>query len=101
MKGTKLPSKDNEEDFEKKLLNLIFAPQCKSININLGASNSSLRNININSKVHASKDVNQGNLPIVSSEERSQIENVKEIKVPKIAFAWILKYFLREKVGLI
>ena len=101
MKGTKLPTKDNEEDFEKKLLNLIFAPQCKSININLGASNSSLRNININSKVHASKDVNQGDSLIVSSEERSCIENVKETKVPKIAFAWILKYFLREKVGLI
>ena len=81
MKGTKIPTKDNEEDFEKELLNIYsFAPQCKSIN---GASNPSLRNINTNLKVYALNDVNQVDSPKVSSEERSRIENVMETKVPK------------------
>ena len=97
MKGTKLPTKDNEEDLEKKLLNLIFAPQCKRININLGASNSSLRNININSEVHASNDVNQGDSPKISSEERSCIENLKETKVPKNCICLDIEIFSPKK----
>ena len=52
MKGSKIPAKDNEDDFEKEL-------------------------------PLASNDVNQGDSPKISSEERSCIENLKETKVPK------------------
>ena len=51
MKGSKIPAKDNEDDFEKEL-------------------------------PLASNDVNQGDSPKISSEERSSIENLKETKVP-------------------
>jgi len=88
VKGTKIPTKDNEEDFEKELLNIYsFAPQCKSIN---GASNPSLRNINLN-------DVNQVDSPKVSSEERSCIENLKETKVPKNCICLDIEIFSPKK----
>ena len=71
------------KDHEEELLNInIFAPQCKNINIDLGASNPSLRNVNLNLYVHTEKYVNQGDSQKDSSDEKSYI-NMKEIKVPK------------------
>ena len=93
MKGTKIPTKDHDEE----LLNInIFAPQCKNINIDLGASNPSLGNvnININLNVHAANDVNQGESPKGSSDEKSYI-NVKEI--PKYRSSLDIEIFSPQK----
>ena len=93
VKGTKIPTKDHEEE----LLNInIFAPQCKNINIDLGASNPSLGNGNINLYVHTRNDVNQGDSPKGSSDEKSYI-NVKEIKVPKNGSSLDLEIFYPQK----
>ena len=95
MKGTKISMKDHEEE----LLNInIFAPQCKNINIDLGASNPSLGNvnININLNVHAANDVNQGDSPKGSSDEKSYI-NVKAIKVPKYRRSLDIEIFSPQK----
>ena len=74
MKGSKLPAKDKEDDYEKEL-----------------------RIINVNLKVHASNDVNQGDLPKISSEERSCIENLKETKVPKNCICLDIEIFSPKK----
>ena len=66
MKGSKLPAKDNEDDFEKEL-------------------------------PLASNDVNQGDSPKISSEERSCIENLKETKVPKNCICLDIKKFSLKK----
>ena len=76
MKGSKLPAKDKEDDFEKEL-----------------------RIINVNLKVHASNDVNQGDSPKVSSEEISCIENEKETKVPKKCICLGIEIFSEERLG--
>ena len=73
MKGTKIPMKDHEEE----LLN---------ININV--------NININLSVHAANDVNQGESPKGSSDEKSYI-NVKEI--PKYRSSLDIEIFSPQK----
>ena len=66
MKGSKIPAKDNEDDFEKEL-------------------------------PLASNDVNQGDLPKISSEERSCIENLKETKVPKNCICLDIEIFSPKK----
>ena len=68
MKGSKLPAKDNEDDFEKEL-------------------------------PLASNDVNQGDSPKISSEERSCIENEKETKVPKNCICLDIEIFSEERLG--
>ena len=66
MKGSKIPAKDNEDDFEKEL-------------------------------PLASNDVNQGDSPKISSEERSCIENLKETKVPKNCICLDIEIFSPKK----
>ena len=68
MKGSKIPVKDNEDDFEKEL-------------------------------PLASNDVNQGDSPKISSEERSCIENLKETKVPKNCIYLDIEIFSEERLG--
>ena len=83
------------KDHEEELLNInIFAPQCKNINIDLGASNPSLGNVNINLYVHTRNDVNQGDSPKGSSDEKSYI-NVKEI--PKYRSSLDIEIFSPQK----
>ena len=66
MKGSKIPAKDTEDDFEMELL-------------------------------LASNDVNQGDSPKISSEERSCIENLKETKVPKNCICLDIEIFSPKK----
>merc|ERR1719300_1595071 len=70
VKGTKIPKKDHDEE----LLNInMFAPQCKNINIYLVASNPRQGNVIVNLNVHAANDVNQGDSPYGSSDEKSYV----------------------------
>ena len=52
--------------------------------------------MNINLSVHAANDVNQGELPKGSSDEKSYI-NVKEIKVPKYRSSLDVEIFSPQK----
>ena len=85
------------KDHEEELLNInIFAPQCNNINIDLGASNPSLGNVNINLYVHTENDVNQGDLPKGSYDEKNYIY-VKKIKVPKNGSSLDIEIFSPQK----